>query len=319
MKFLIPAVLILVFVPVAFTQLITLVKSNKRSFEWVRLADTSYTEISFPNLQQNIDLAGMLFVPEGEEPFPAVVIIHGSGPSRRDSGWYLTLTKHLQDNGVLVLLPDKRGSESSGGDWRNASLEELATDTLAAIDFLLDQNEIEISHIGIIGMSQGGAIAPVVASESENLSFIVNVVGGTLPAHDSLYYEEIHNLREMGFLPGISDLLAYPTSWSLIYLRDRTFWQAIGNFDPLPFWDDVTIPALVLYGEDDTNVPTAESARLLEELNKPNLEVVVYPGSGHALEDPAGHGNSIFRKDALEKTVAFILGASQSKSQEAPK
>ncbi|KAA3644026.1 MAG: alpha/beta fold hydrolase [Chloroflexi bacterium] len=299
--------LILFFVPVVFTQAINVVKPNGRQFDWVSLGETSYEDIRFKNNQQDIDLGGMLFVPEGDGPFPAAVIIHGSGPSRRDSGWYLTITKYLQDNGVVVLLPDKRGSEQSRGDWRSSSFEDLATDTLAGIDFLREQEDIEILHIGIIGMSQGGRIAPLVARQSSEAAYVVNIVGGSLPGYESLYYEEVHNLRQMGFLPGISDLMAYPTSFILINVTDRQYWNSVGNFNPLPHWNEATLPALNLYGEADTNVPSLESARVLQELNKPNIEVIVYAGSGHALEDPKGQGNSIFRTDALQKILDFIF------------
>jgi len=153
----------LLIVPVLITQIS---EPDRRSFEWVKLKDTRYQEISFANAAQDLELAGMLFVPEGEGPFPVAVIIHGSGTSRRDSGWYLTLTRYLQENGIVVLLPDKRGSEKSAGDWRTASFEDLATDSVAAVSFLRQQEETTISGIGVIGMSEGGHFAPVVASQT---------------------------------------------------------------------------------------------------------------------------------------------------------
>jgi dienelactone hydrolase len=252
----------------------------------------------------------MLFVPEGNGPFPAAVIIHGSGTSRRDNGWYLTLTHYLQENGIVVLLPDKRGSEISQGDWRKASFEDLATDTLAAISFLNDQEQIPITTIGIGGLSQGGHIAPLVASESSDVAFLVNIVGACLPMHELLVYEETHNLREMGFLPGISNILAYPSSWMIRNISQKEFWNAIGNFDPLPYWERITTSSLVLHGEKDTNVPSAMSAARLRSLEKPNIAIKIYVGSGHALEDPEGIGNSFFRKDALRDIREFIASTS---------
>ena len=104
---------------------------EERTFQRVHLADLEYTEVFFRNEAQDLDLAGMLFVPDGEGPFLAAVIIHGSGPSKRDHNWYLTLSSYMQKNGVAVLLPDKRGSEKS-------------------------QEIVEVSKLGIIGLSQGG-------------------------------------------------------------------------------------------------------------------------------------------------------------------
>ena len=115
-------ILAVLFVPVLVMQLWP---AESRHLDRVSLAETRHIEISFENRKQDLDLGGLLFVPEGDGPFPAAVVIHGSGTSRRDNGWYLTLTKHLQDNGIVVLLPDKRGSEKSEGDWRISSFEDL--------------------------------------------------------------------------------------------------------------------------------------------------------------------------------------------------
>jgi dienelactone hydrolase len=296
--------LALLIVPVVVTQVSD---PEKRRFEWVELKDTSHQEVDFENTRHGLLLAGMLFIPEGTGPFPAAVIIHGSGTSRRDSGWYLTLTRYLQENGIVVLLPDKRGSEKSEGDWRTASIEDLATDTVAAIEFLRDQNEVAISDIGVIGLSQGGLIAPVVADQTSDVTFLVNIVGAAVPMHDLLVYEEKHNLRQLGVLPGLSDLLAYPAAWSIIGFRQKAFWAAIGNFDPAPYWQRLSVRSLVLYGRDDTNVPSLRSAEILSSLENSNIDVKIYEHSGHALEDPKGHGDSIFREDALADIRAFIL------------
>lgn len=302
------AVLILLaavcFVPVLIAQ-----RSSEqgRTLRAVKLEDTSYTKIGFRNHEQNLQLGGMLFIPEGEGPFPAVVIIHGSGTSRRANGWYLTLTHFLQQNGIVVLLPDKRGSEESEGDWHTASFEDLATDTLAGLAFLREQDLVGVSSLGVVGLSQGGMIAPIVASRSSDLTSLVSVVGSGVPLTEQLRYEENYNLQQMGFLPGVSNVVAF---FSTLYIRkvgQKDFWNAVGDFDALPYWEKVSIPSLVLLGQDDTNVPTAASATRLLTLKKPNIEVNVYEGSGHALEDPPGLGDSLFRDDALQDIRDFIL------------
>ena len=302
-KFLLVIVLLLV-VPVVIAQFRA--SETLRTFERVRLADVEFTEVEFANEAQGIRLAGMLFVPDGEGPFPAAVIIHGSGTSVRDNGWYLTLTKHLRDNGVVVLLPDKRGSAGSGGDWRTASFQDLATDTVAGVDFLLAQYPDLVTRVGVVGLSQGGNIAPLVAAISSDVDFVVNIVGSTVTMHQQLVYEENHNIREMGFLPGVSNLLAYPAAWSLIHLRQKDFWDAVGNYDPAPYWRDLGVDAMVLYGERDTNVPSARSAAILDAIGNEHIRVNIYADSGHALESPPDRGNSIFRADALADISAFV-------------
>ena len=300
-------VVAVVFIPVLVRQLFP---SEQRHLERVALADTRHAEIAFQNRTQDLALAGLLFVPEGAGPFPAAVVIHGSGTSRRDNGWYLTLTKYLQDSGIVVLLPDKRGSEKSEGDWRTASFEDLATDTRAAIEYLRTQRSVPLSGIGVIGMSQGGWIAPIVASQESDLAFLVSMVGSMVTPREQLLYEENHNLRQLGFLPGISNVLAYVGSANVRYLAQPQLYKLIVDYDPLLYWGRISVDSLALFGTDDTNVPSAESARRLESLGNPHVRVKVYGGSGHALESPLGHGNSIVRNDALEDISVFIRDAS---------
>jgi hypothetical protein len=263
-------------------------------------------EISIQNRMQDLTLGGLLFAPEGNGPFPAAVVIHGSGTSRRDNGWYLTLTKYLQDTGIVVLLPDKRGSEKSEGDWRTSSFEDLATDARAAIEHLRRQGSVPLSGIGIIGMSQGGWIAPLVATQVDDLAFLISMVGSVVTPREQLLYEENHNLRQVGFLPGISDVLAYVGSANVRYLAQPELYELIDDYDPLPYWRDISIDSLALFGADDTNVPSAESAKRLISLDNPHIRVKIYKGSGHALESPRGRGNSVIRTDALDEISEFI-------------
>jgi dienelactone hydrolase len=280
--------------------------TESRQYDRVSLEETQYTEVGFRNSEQQLELGGMLFVPAGDGPFPAAVIIHGSGTSRRDSGWYLTLTQHLQQNGVVVLLPDKRGSEKSEGNWRTSSFEDLSTDTLAAIEFLKTQQVIPLTDVGIIGMSQGGWIVPIVASESSDVDFVVSMVGSAVTPAEQLIYEENHNLRQMGFLPGISNVIALASTAYIRNVAQAEFWDQVANYDPIPFWQEVNVPALALYGADDTNVPSEESAKRLNTLGKPNLRIKTYEGSGHALQDPVGRGNNIIRAEALDAIRSTI-------------
>jgi dienelactone hydrolase len=297
-------VLALVLGPVLVTQVVG--GEPSRNYRRPDLSSMEYTEVTFRNEAQDLNLAGMLFVPEGEGSFPAVAIIHGSGTSARDNGWYLTLVEYLQANGVVVLLPDKRGSEKSEGDWRTSSYEDLATDTVAAVEFLRTQKMVEVSKVGIIGMSQGGQFSPYVVHLDPDIDFLIDVVGTSLNNYDVLHYEESNNLRSMGFLPVVSDLIAYPSTWVLRNITLKKFWDRVGNFDPLPYWEDLSVPALVMYGSDDPNVPADASKARLEKLGKDNITVNIYEGSEHALQDPPGTGDSRFRIEALTDIKEFI-------------
>ena len=132
------------------------------------------------------------------------------------------------------------------------------------------------------------------------------MVGGAVPAHDGLLYEEIHNIQQFGVLPGFAHIFAYIGRWSLIEIRQPGFWDAVGDFDPIPYWEAVSVPSLVLYGANDTNVPTYASVDRLEALDKPNIEVIVFSGSGHALETPDGKGTSIIRVEVLNRISTLV-------------
>ncbi len=280
---------------------------NPRLYSGVTLDEVQYTEVAFRNAAQDIDLAGMLFVPAGEGPFPAAVIIHGSGTSNRQNRWYLTLTKHLLDNGIAVLLPDKRGSEQSSGNWRTADFEDLATDTLAALEFMQQQETVAVSGVGIIGMSQGGWIAPIVARDASDLDFVVSMVGSAVTPNEQLLFEEDHNLRQIGFLPGVSYGIALMSTQYIRRVRMPEFYDAVGEYDAVPLWAEITADTLVLLGSEDTNVPSAESAARIEALGHDRISVVVFEGSGHALQDPPGAGDQLIRKEALVAISDFIL------------
>jgi pimeloyl-ACP methyl ester carboxylesterase len=110
----------------------------------------------------------------------------------------------------------------------------------------------------------------------------------------------------MGFLPGISNVISHISTFFLRNFGQKEYWEAVGNYDPLPYWKELSVRALALYGRDDSNVPTDESAARLRSLDNPNIEINIYEGSGHALEDPAGVGDALFREDALRDIRDFI-------------
>ena len=242
------------------------------------LSEIEYTEIYFSN--GNLKLAGMMILPEGEGPFPVAVIIHGSGTSTRDSKWYLTVANHLQENAIAVLLPDKRGSEKSEGKWIGASFEELAGDTISAIEYIRTQDQFNYSKIGVIGMSQGGWIAPVVAAKTEDLAFVVSMSGPIVTQEEQLLYEEIHNIAPYTYT-FIAKLIAPLTTKNLM---KKEYIKGYAGFDPIPYWEQVNIPAFIALGENDKNVPIEES---IERLNSNNLDLLVkvYPDGGHAIRD----------------------------------
>jgi len=149
-------------------------------------------EVTFENpAAPGVKLAGTLTLPSKEGKFPVAVLISGSGPQNRDEELlghkpFLILSDYLTRNGIAVLRYDDRGTARSTGNFATATTADLATDAEAAIAFLKTRKEIDPKFIGLIGHSEGGVIAPLVASRSADVAFIVMMAGTGMSGKDLL-------------------------------------------------------------------------------------------------------------------------------------
>jgi len=139
-------------------------------------------DVSIRNEKAGITLSGTLTRPEKGEKFPAVVLITGSGPQNRDEELmghkpFLVLSDYLTRKGIAVLRCDDRGVGKSGGKFSTATTLDFAMDAEAALDFLKTRSDIDTTKLGLIGHSEGGLIAPVIASERKDVNFIVLMAG----------------------------------------------------------------------------------------------------------------------------------------------
>jgi len=140
-------------------------------------------EITFVNKKaNNITLSGTLTLPKNIKKPVVAILISGSGPQNRDEEIldhkpFLVLADHLTNNGIAVLRYDDRGVAKSEGTQNNATSADFATDVEAAITYLQTRKDIDTSKIGLIGHSEGGLIAPMVASNNNNVAFIVLLAG----------------------------------------------------------------------------------------------------------------------------------------------
>lgn len=140
-------------------------------------------EVIFENQEAGVVLAGTLSLPRKEGKFPLAVLVSGSGPQNRDEELlghkpFLVLSDFLVRQGFGVLRYDDRGVGKSTGDFASATSADFASDALAAITFLKTRKEVLPNRIGLIGHSEGGMIAPMVAVKAGNdLSFIVSLAG----------------------------------------------------------------------------------------------------------------------------------------------
>ena len=162
-------------------------------------------EVVIERRKAGVTLAGTLTIPEGKGPWPAVVLVSGSGQQNRDEELmghkpFLVLADYLTRRGIAVLRYDDRGVGGSKGEVNDATTLDFADDAEAAFDFLRKQKSIDPKRVGIVGHSEGGLIAPIVASHNRRVAFIVMMAGqGTTGADVLLQQNE--RLFELNGVP----------------------------------------------------------------------------------------------------------------------
>jgi uncharacterized protein len=270
----------------------------------------------------DVVIAATLITPAGALSAAGVVIVHGSGASTRDNPWTTAYADALARRGIAVLYPDKRGSGESTGDWRDASISDLANDVLAGIAFLRAQSAVDTTAIGTIAFSQGGYVAAVVAAGEPAVAFTAVISGGTATLRDQIVDEltleaertgqplneaAVRRLRQLygilfnvardrrgwtSYIEAVTEAKAGggPLAYALRTMPvDSTHWvldflQKMGDFDPMPYWNRVATPAVFLYGGLDTQVRIDNSVRRLRSSpSRDQFIVITLGGNGHAL------------------------------------
>ncbi|MDR0371571.1 MAG: alpha/beta hydrolase [Prevotellaceae bacterium] len=152
-------------------------------------------DVYFKNEAAGITLAGTFTYPKIGGKFPAVVLISGSGAQNRDEEAmghkpFLVLSDYLTRNNIAVLRFDDRGTALSTGDFAAATTMDFAADAAAAVNYLRTRVEIDKTKIGLIGHSEGGVIAPIIASDDRDIAFIVLMAGTGLKGGDVLLSQQ---------------------------------------------------------------------------------------------------------------------------------
>ena len=258
-------------------------------------------EIIFPNNQANISLAGTLTLPRGPGPFPVAILLGGSGPHDRDESIvghrpFLVLADHLTRKGIAVLRFDKRGIGKSTGDYASATTEDFAADADAAFAYMKTRKEIDGKKIGLIGHSEGGMIASIVASHSQPVAWIVLLASPGLKGEEVLALQSELILRTAGVGDGeISRTLAFNKQTYAIVREEKDpaaleaklndlvqststgaalapaavqsqlrmlvspWFRYYLDYDPVPALQKTLCPVLALNGEKDLQVPPKEN------------------------------------------------------------
>jgi len=277
----------------------------------------------------DLTISGTITKPEGTASYAAVVLISGSGPSDRDESLlplaemkpFAILADHLTRNGYLVLRYDDRGVGESEGDYASATLEDFAADAIAAVNYLMTRSDVRKDAIGILGHSEGGAIAPLVAVHESSVSFVIGLAAPTIPLYDVIRTQNQRLFSAVGASPevlrGIDEYLAAIQqafamddeealrisvaglielqtgemgSDQIIDLAISQFrsYDALGymEFDPGVYWQQVEQPVLAIYGSLDTQVDGADNKEVLETLlpDPSDVTVLLFGDANHLFQ-----------------------------------
>ena len=285
--------------------------------------------VQFENDSAHNRLAGTLSVPRGNGPFPAVVLISGTGYNTRDENVmdhkvFVVLADTLSRRGFAVLRYDKRGVGDSTGNYGMATTKDFASDAEAAVSWLRKQPNIDAQRVGVIGHSEGGIIAPMVAVADKNIAFVVMIAGPALrgdklfilqsamtakaygaPADyiarrgvfDKKLYDvviaapsdtEARKRAERVVAEGVTDKLIDQNEADSLPRGVTSVWERYFlAYDPAPALSRLRIPVLAIYGSLDVQVPGNENSTAARASLKdnPKAKIVMLPGKNHLLQD----------------------------------
>jgi hypothetical protein len=270
-------------------------------------------------------LVGTLTLPVGARgTVPAVVLISGSGPQDRDSripgvpGYrpFQQIADTLSRRGIAVLRLDDRGFGRSGGNAAEANSADLADDARAAVAYLRGRREVAPGRIGLVGHSEGGVIAPMVASADSRIRAVALLAGPSRAGRDVLLYQ---NRQAVDAMPGLtavqrdSIMAGVPAQLDALAAANPWYGYYMG-YDPLPTARLVRAPVLVLQGATDRQVTADQAPELAAAIRaggNRDVTLRVFPSVNHLfVRDPEGTAD-VQRYAALpSKQVApEVLGA----------
>lgn len=190
-------------------------------------------DVTFTNPAAGITLAGTLTLPRGNGPFPAAVLLSGSGAQNRDEALmghrpFLVIADYLTRNGIAVLRYDDRGVGGSEGNTMEATLRDNAADAIAAVEWLARDSRIDGRKIGLIGHSEGGWVAPLAASRSDAVAFNVLLAGPGVSGEELLHAQTAALYRAEGVRDEVLEAYrAYATELFEV-VREATGFEAAG-------------------------------------------------------------------------------------------
>jgi len=298
----------------------------------------NYEELEVRFESEVLTLAGTLSLPPGAGPWPAAVLISGSGAQDRDEntpgpgglklGIFRAIADTLTRSGLAVLRYDDRGVGGSEGSLASSGLSDLVADVRAAVGYLRARSEIDGGRIALVGHSEGGIIAPIVAAEDAGLGGIVLMAGTATPLDSVLVEQIVGAAREAGgdsaalaesrqqverlarAVRAGEDVEALDLPPTLERLGRSRWFREHMEHDPLATIRTVRVPVLILNGGQDVQVAPDHARRLgeaLAEAGHPDYEVKIFPGLNHLFAVSKGEGTAEYA-DPNSKVDAEFLG-----------
>jgi uncharacterized protein len=236
-----------------------------------QLGDRTTIDVRFESRGET--LAGTLDLPAGEGPHPTLVWVHGSGPETRDRA--SSNYGRLLDPRYAIFAFDKRGVGASEGNCCPLDFDLLADDVVAAVDAVRERDEVDDDAVGLMGLSQGGWIAPLAADSSDAVAFAVILSGPAVSIGEEAEYSQ---------LTGDDACVPPPNSPEQISKQMRE--EEPSGFDPRPILARLEIPVLWLYGALDQSQPVEKDLTVLEPLKEDGKDftIVVFPKANHGLQ-----------------------------------
>jgi fermentation-respiration switch protein FrsA (DUF1100 family) len=282
-------------------------------------------DVTFPNPGAGIVLAGTMTLPAGAGPFPAVVLLTGSGAQDRDETifdhrpfavWADALTRR----GVAVLRYDDRGIGGSGGGGPDETSEDFAGDAAAAVRWLQGRPEIDPARVGLMGHSEGGLVAPLAVSEGTPAAFVVMIAGQAVSGAEIVTEQAARLAAASGQTPEqTAEVRRIQSEVMAAVVRNKDdpaaasraveavltaagqsaqqaqdaarqlaspWYRWFASHDPAPALAALDIPLLAVYGGKDLQVPADQNAEALRRI-RPEAEIVVLPGLNHLMQTAA--------------------------------
>jgi len=273
----------------------------------------------------DLTLSGTLLLPEGKGPFPAIIFVHGSGAETRDNSSYSA--NWLTEIGYAAFIYDKRGTGESEGKKESISyfsFEDLANDAVAAANMLSKNKKIDKTKIGIHASSQGGWVAPLAASKSDLINFMIIRSASAVTVSEDRIYErgerlkgegftlpEVAESRDMQLIEGKGDNEKSNKKFEQLYEKNlgkkwfgsvygndtkldnldeyREWYVTIADFNPIYYLRKLDIPVVWIFGDPakDKLGPIENSIENVRKLMNEGKDhtVLQYDGEGHNINE----------------------------------